>query len=75
MAFGHAAQVPRTTQQKTFFLPQDVRAFENNIENLAGKYWSPEHPDDVPLKCPQDVPERSYLTIPGMSQSDVQGTS
>ena len=40
----------------------------------AGKYWSPERPEDIPIQDTQDVPYRPYLTIPGTSQSDVLGT-
>ena len=42
---------------------------------LAGKYWSPELPEDVFLQRPQDIPQRSYLTVPRTSRSDVTGTS
>ena len=41
----------------------------------AGKYWSLGRPEDVPLQRRPDVPERSYLTIPGTFRSDVPETS
>ena len=43
--------------------------------NPAGKYWSPGRSEDVPLQRPEDVPYRSYLTVPGTSWNDVQRKS
>ena len=51
----------------------------NKKEDYYKKNTQPANigPQDVhvPLQRPQDIPYRSYLTVPGTSSSDAQGTS